>query len=766
MDKVRLYSVPTSSFSSNVEMLIANFKESQKTIFVVEMASIVTDLGSPVPGKRESVRLKAKRVEQDTLTESPTTRSQLRRARELPSPTALSPTVPSPLTPSPAVPTLGTAPQNVVGNASKKRRRTARTKSRSRTVHDSESHIELRNVPSTDDDSDFYKAPAKKGRLNGLLARRGHASKGLMLRVHGKNSPKNTSENTNKVAKATVNLDWLGGLKTLWPTIVRMAAADGGGDLNGTWLVAAGSVCRDFADATAKTLYSNPQIKSDKKLKRLLETLSQPAGSTMFDYRKMVFSLHFGPKYLPRDSLVISLVERLPRLAHMSISIAQDNPPYGELVSRVRKPYPKIWLALSKRFDNKKDVYGRKLISWKWSWNIAEAGGRNNSMTLDDIIQLHTVGGPLEDLQKLHMVGFFGTDNLLFKTAADNSVEAIAADESATKTLTKCATIVTSLQHLTTLKLEACSVVDGRFMSLLPHVLERLNITYCWNLTTENLDQFLRAGGRKLKSLTLCHNQGVHLSFLTGLGSSCPNLEDLHVNMNLYRSVLDGANELDFQDALLEGQTPAWPTSLHSIELLHVRPFTHGAARELLHSLMAKSKDLGMLRHLIIKAYVNLGWRERADMRRHWLTLLEKVFLRPKGPDPKPYRSLPKPITALKPATPSPGTPATPVRRSRRVLAQHDSDPSSPASTSSMHRAYMAIDDEDRFFENDICDPKSTLPDAPRYHVQGECEHVELTIGDGKPTSLQFGMDDFLDRSSPGSEDEDPDYGSRGSSTS
>jgi hypothetical protein len=270
-----------------------------------------------------------------------------------------------------------------------------------------------------------------------------------------------------------------------------------------------------------------------------------------------------------------------------------------------------------------------------------------------------------------------------------------------------------------------------------------------------------------LKSLQICHNQGIHLGFLTELGSSCPNLEDIHVNMNLYRSVLDGAVELDFQDALQKGQTPTWPASIQTIELLHVRPFTHTTSHELLESLMENSKHLEKLRYLVVKAYINLGWRERADMRRHWLTLLEKVFLRPSGPPPKPYHRLPTSLPAPKSVTSSPVTPVTPVRRSRRVLAQHlDSDPSSAASTSPMHKAFGEHDeDQDKYVDNDNYDPHSPLPNSPSYFVQGKCLMVELTIGDGKPASVQLGMDDFMDPSSPHSVDEDPDYGSRSSFT-
>jgi hypothetical protein len=502
------------------------------------------------------------------------------------------------------------------------------------------------------------------------------------------------------------------------------------------------TVNKVFADAAVKALYSCPPLKSNRKMERLLVTLNQPPGTTMFDYRRLIFSLDFGPEYLPREGPVIALIELLPRLSHLTFSIGQDEAPYGELASRIRKPYPKIWCALAKRFGKKNDVNGIKLRSWKWSWTMAQAGGVNHRLSLDEIIQLNTYNGPMTDLEDLHLVGFCGTDEVTMD-----------ADDFTPVTLSKCGEIVSSLQYLTTLKLEACSAVTGEFMTLLPQTLERLHITYCWNLTSDGLEEFLRVSGPKLKSLEICHNQGIHLGFLTALESSCPVLEELHVNMHLFRSVLDARKDLDFTSALVRGQKPTWPTSLQRIELLHVRPFTYAAAHELLHSLMAKSQDLDMLRYLVIKAKVDTDWRERASMRAYWLSLLEKVFLRPRSPDPKPHGPLGRRNQVVE-ATMS--SPTTPVRRSARTSSTANPGFMGQTSTSSV----VASDNGVNYVLNPGHDANNPLASAARYHVQGKCNRVELSLTDGEPALVQFGMEDFMDGSSSNSTDDDSDFSS------
>ena len=555
-----------------------------------------------------------------------------------------------------------------------------------------------------------------------------------------------------------------------WAAVLGYAATEAG-YLNRSWLLETATVCKAFAEPALTVLYSNPVITTEAKLQKFVATLCRP--SNMFNYPSKVHSLHLGPRFIPTNYMIETLLIYLPRLRHFSIDHELDEPPYRDLTSMPRRNYPDFWNLLENRVDTRPGMIQKPstLLSWKWSWRLL------GSLTPDSLIQLHTTG-PLRHLKSLHLVNF---PSLGYTNPADDMPLTgfeLAGPNPRSRSAQECAKVITPLKNLEHLVLEACFAVDGEFLSYLPPGLKHLEIIHCWNLQAAHLTEFLLTHGKNLRSLTLRNNQSLDLSFLTMLRDVCPNLEELEVNMGYFKDPETNSSNPFFDFALSEDQVPRWPRSIRHIELLHIRPWTYDAAVMFLQSLINDAKNLPNLRYLVIKSMLDLDWRKRATMRSEWLARLEAVFLQPAGKPPEPLISLQPP---RRPSTRTDDKTAVQEdkdaeagasrRRSSRISAR-DVKPY-PSPTSSLRRPRRNYteppsDIEDDSSSEDDDDGDISMSDAPIEQspkvdgdgdfTQGLCRYVELTIENHKLAEMQYDMDDFVDGGSEDSSSSDSDF--------
>ncbi|CAI4211619.1 unnamed protein product [Parascedosporium putredinis] len=426
--------------------------------------------------------------------------------------------------------------------------------------------------------------PASKRRAHQQPRRSRRTAKKPTLAKGRRHAVTNTAARKPEEAppKQVVIPNWIvPAMQPYWGAVLAHAATEAG-YLNRSWLLEASTVCKAFAEPALDVLYSSPAITTEAKLQKLVATLSRP--STMFSYPSKIHSLHLGPRFIPTNSMIETLLIYLPRLRHFSIDHELDQAPFRDLTTLPRRSYPDIWKLLEERVDTRPGMIQQpsRLLSWRWSWRLL------GSLTMDTLIQLHTIG-PLRELKSLHLVNFPS----LGYTPPIEDVQMSEVGGSVSfrpRSAQDCAKVITPLKFLEHVALEACFAVDGEFLSHLPRDLKHLEIIQCWNLQAAHLSEFLLTHGKNLRSLTLRNNQSLDLSFLTVLQDACPNLEELEVNMSYFKDPETNNSEPLFDFALSEDQVPSWPSSIRHIELLHIRPWSYDAAVMFLQSLIRESK--------------------------------------------------------------------------------------------------------------------------------------------------------------------------------
>lgn len=190
------------------------------------------------------------------------------------------------------------------------------------------------------------------------------------------------------------------------------------------------------------------------------------------------------------------------------------------------------------------------------------------------------------------------------------------------------------LPSLASLVFRMCSIVNTRLMPLLPENLQTLEIFDCPCLESPDLGKFLIGKGGSLQQLILDHNHSLNLSFLVDLARNCPKLEHLRMNLRYFNTFFTVRDVEPKYDILLqEGEIPAWPPNLQSLELYHLRKWSLATAELFFSSLTDASQSLRKLRQLRIKASLEeSGWRDRISFRDKWTQRLQHVFLRKSSP--------------------------------------------------------------------------------------------------------------------------------------
>lgn len=317
------------------------------------------------------------------------------------------------------------------------------------------------------------------------------------------------------------------------------------------------------------------------------------------------------------------LVFHAPRLVDLEIYHQNDLSPYRELDETIKWNYPpQLFEALAKNVDG----VPTRLQSWRWSSRMVSKHP-SPEKDLRRIMEVHQMPS-FQGLRKVAFVNY----------QAPVLPKKITAEFVAPEYEQLVAEAVSHLPNLEHVIFEASSLLNHKLLLSLPNSLRHLDIIACSEITSEDLAEFLVTHGRHLQTLTLDHNQSLSMSFLTVLGSACPHLVSLHMNLtyyNLHATFKD--SEPFFDQLLLENEVPTWPTTLQTLELIQLRKWDVDAAEVFFRSLLDSAGTLPHLRTLVIKAILDtISWRDRGGFRDKWQKAYERVFKRKSTP-PNPH---------------------------------------------------------------------------------------------------------------------------------
>ncbi|KAK7533572.1 hypothetical protein IWX49DRAFT_92549 [Phyllosticta citricarpa] len=523
---------------------------------------------------------------------------------------------------------------------------------------------------------------------------------------------------------------------------------------NISWLIGAARVCKDFTEPALTALYRCPPLIRVDKPHRLLDLLSDSSTSKVINYNVKIRRLEYdAPEILAyswtgRGQFELGdLIPHVPQLTELAIVHPQARPPFRPMPSSGRWHYSgELFRALGNS--------ALRLKSWTWNSTF-----RTRDQTLFWMGQVHQ----MDSFQRLEHISLQQFD----KEDVDDGKNA----ETKRNGKQVLADNLSLLPHLKSLAIESCPVVDGELLPLLKESLQHLTVVNCHNITSEVLRDFLVSHGGQLLSLVLNHNQALDISFLPDLKRTCPRLQVLKMDLNYFDShATFRDSDPKYDELLKEDEIPSWPSTLQTVEMVHLRKWASGAAETFFSSLIDSAEQLPVLHRLVLKATLDIGWRDRAGFRDLWIGRLQKVFQRESSP-PNPYlmsgkrfrmsKELPPTITPDR----SPQTLETAMTFSHIQVTPKDGQEPSRRRLLRPNRAaagsFMESDSEDNLDDDgDVYtmaaspSPKPEKKDnIEEKFIQGMCEVVDIRIDNLRPREEQFNENDFLDSEASGDED-------------
>ena len=565
------------------------------------------------------------------------------------------------------------------------------------------------------------------------------------------------------------------------------------------WLLRTALLCKAFAEPALSALYYAPPLSPPSRAQGLLMHLASQSPVLTYNYRSKVKYLDMEAmstlvlKYGGRDPIDLArMISYMPQLRGIGIHFVSDQPRYQKRVpSSIKKTRPIYKKSLFDALEDNRI----SLRSWKWNFGVGGAGKGSTFYPWSVVKNIHKLSC-FQSLQSLAVVKYQTTSELL-------------PDQS------QLAEAITALSNLRNLSLELSPKVNEELLGLLPQNLQSLHIVDCSSVTSTMLSSFLVTHGSDLCELVLDHNQSLSLSFIADLAASCPKLETFRMNLTYYNSYYTFQDSEPRYDALLlSDEVPTWPSSLQTLELIHLRKWDSDSTETFFGSLVDSASSLPKLRKLVLKASIEIGWRDRASFRDKWINKLEKVFLRKSDPPNSHLVSLqafndnktqPQQAEGSAESLAAPGItgelrsgrpglrrqdslrfshvevpsrsaeissdsdsdiPIVPKRRSTRIKDQEDvyTLPKSPSSQigcqrrgTTRKRASSAISSEDSAIDDDSASnsyqgEREGLADEGLF-IQGLCEVVDIRIDNLRPVEEQFNENDFLDEEPSGDED-------------
>ncbi|KAI1411181.1 hypothetical protein F5Y13DRAFT_165864 [Hypoxylon sp. FL1857] len=566
-------------------------------------------------------------------------------------------------------------------------------------------------------------------------------------------------------------------------------------------LMSAAQVCKSFCEPALANLYKCPPFYHQWRytkdpytsLSQLIDTLSLNPNTTLINYHPKIeiLRIEVGSTLTQRHGAnyvnLLNVIPNLSRLSQLEFYHESDEPPYRKLDEHVRFKCSADDLrrALGGLKPDTEDA-PTELKSWRWNSRLTD-----KSLSLGDLETFH-LHPSFASLKKVAFVNYqlpsWGLPQRVQDSEQMQEKNRLRMDQ-----LSACISALPNLEHLI---FESCTLVNGQILSRLPTTLKHLELITCWEVTADDLVEFLLSHGHHMESLTINHCQSLSLAFLPVLRSACPNLKHLYMDLSYFRHHEHYAdNKPEYDDLLTEDQVPTWPSSMQSIEIFHMRKWSRKAAEMFFGSLIQSAPDLPHLRRLALSVALDISWRQRQDFREFWVDKMVRVFKRKaKSPrDLKTLRSAPtesdEKDLGLKSSTSAP----LPKRRSTRLANISPASTSSEGETIYYTKSQLAkasamckearrlkgsgkllkerplkepdADDEDS--EDELATAHSDgsrlsrrirkisrLSTGDNEFIHGMCNVVDIQVDNHRPMERQFDMDDFLD--SP--EESDPEW--------
>ncbi|TAQ84307.1 hypothetical protein B7494_g7364 [Chlorociboria aeruginascens] len=390
---------------------------------------------------------------------------------------------------------------------------------------------------------------------------------------------------------------------------------------SGRWLLGCARLCRDFAEPALTVLYASPPLVPMDKAHMLVDLLKADPLSLAFKYRQKIESLRIDVGQVAAYSLpgsghldLFELVKNLPRLLDLEFYHQRDIPPIRDLEGTLKWTYPaSLFDALEYIDPQSEPNRGDKtsicrLRSWRWSSRLA---GKKY---------------PIESMREVYLRPSFAA---LEKIAFVNyqfpvSRKGEHGPPYHEKILADSLSVLKDLKHVI---FESSSLANRVLLPLLPTGLHYLEFINCCELDASDLAKFLLTHGSQLRGLTLNHNQYLSLSFLPTLSIACPKLRYLKMNLTYFETTYRSSNPR-YKQLLLPDEIPTWPSTIQAIELTQLRKWGTEAAEVFFQSLLDNAANLPDLRKLVIRAILNIGWRDRASFRDQWVGSFTRVFKR------------------------------------------------------------------------------------------------------------------------------------------
>ncbi|KAL9619869.1 MAG: hypothetical protein Q9160_005516 [Pyrenula sp. 1 TL-2023] len=489
------------------------------------------------------------------------------------------------------------------------------------------------------------------------------------------------------------------------------------------WLLRMSTLCKSFHEAAISALLFSPPLNPSVRANGLLARL-QESDRLMLDYRKKIRRLDVDVKQLLRKNgpNLVELIRYTPQLKDLAIHSVLDQ------TSTVVPPPPSRakWSYPPQLFDVLDEAV--RLRSFEFNGRFPNTESVLTAMC--DALSRQSFNG-LQTLTLFNLVGFETKP----EEDEDDPISAITI-----------ASALSSLSNLQRLTMTNCSILNEVLLSRLPEV-SHLSLINCGDITSRNLQEYLKAKGRGIRELSLVGNQSLSLAFASGLEDYCPNLRVFHMNFTYADRSAYHDVDPHFDQLLPLGSLPTWPKSLEAIELIQLRRLSVSGAEGFLETLLEAGASLKFLRSLSLKIILKEGWRERSALRTKYTTKLEHMFLRRASQAQSQLFAQSLRASSISSSRPSSshstasvssfaGVELSTRRKSARVAQKEERNSRPTADDASASRA-----------------SEDMLPRINHQTIQGMCNVVRLQVDDQRPTEFQFNENHFLN------DDDDADDG-------
>lgn len=480
------------------------------------------------------------------------------------------------------------------------------------------------------------------------------------------------------------------------------------------WLLDVALLCRQFLEPALAALYYSPPLVPGSTSFELLDLLSKSQESLPINYAAKVKELHV-------DVQSILVYKSGPQLGWFDLCKLIATAPQVHTIRLFHKHDFTIGIP-ARTIKASKWIYPERLFSAidergivlrSWDWN-----GRfilDTPALLPFMLEKHQRAA----FQRLRHLRLFHVNDLVKRDTPGLEFALAVA--------------IQALPRLESLEFFECSLIAEHSLARLPSTLRSLTLTNCNRVFPGWFASYLESSGRKLRELILCHNRHLDMAFITHLGEYCPQLERFKMDVSMRDVSSHHDMELHFEHLLTESQIPTWPETLRDLELIQLKKLSLTTMESFFMSLVNAAPNLPHLRHLVITAILQIGWRDRATFRDRWIRRLETTFLRRSAPPDPNLRSLRKrPLHPVQP--PTGGELARP--------SSAGSEPPTPSKRQSGRLAQLKHS------------PSQSPPPSPCGDIrQGMCDLVKVRIDNQRPTEMQFNEADFLDDELSGDED-------------